>query len=305
MDSLNIKTKQLNGIKNGRGIHYILTKAHEIMGNPVLVFDMEYNLITSSTSVINDDPIWCEFMTHGRLNYDTIEFFKNESFIDSVANCTQFDGVTYLCSSKLKYNRIFGQLYYKGLLPVADLVMVACEHPFEDYTPELIKTVCDIISKEISRDEYYHIYGQHYQENIITELIENNIRDKGVYSGHVSNIDRGLKSNIFIAVADVTQSNSMNEAPAYYKELFKQAEPEFKYATYLKYVVIILSSDNPNLQIDQDLKNLIHIFEQENINIGISSAFENLFELHKYYLEAIHALYDGKNAYNQQIHLFQ
>ena len=202
MNILNIKTKQLNEIENGRGIQYILNKTHEIMGNPVLIFDMEYNLITASTDGINDDPIWCEFMTHGKLSDDTLEFFKNESFIDSVANCTQFDGVTYLFSSKLKYNRIFGQLYNKDQLPVADLVMVACENPFEDCTPELIKTVCDIISKEISQDEYYQSYGQNYQDDIIKKLIEDNIRDKGVYSGHVSNIEKGLKPNISLAVAD-------------------------------------------------------------------------------------------------------
>ena len=300
MNSLNIKTKQLNEMENGRGVQYLLNKTHEIMGNPVLIFDMEYGLIASSADSSNDDPIWCEFMTHGKLSEDTIEFFKNESMIESVANSTQFDGVTYLLSSKLKYDRIFGQLYNKDQLPVADLVMVACENPFEEYTPELIKTVCNIISKEISQDEYYQIYGQNYQDNIIAKLIEDDSIDKGIYSGHVSNIDRGLKSNIFIAVADVTQSNSINGGPAYFKELFKRAEPRFKYAVCSKYVLIIMSSNTPKLSVNKELNNLIHIFKQENVRIGISSAFENLFELRKYYLEAVQALHDRKKTYTNQ-----
>ena len=312
MSDVNIKIKQLDEIEGGLGVQHILDEVHGIMGNPALMFDMGYSLIASPTAVVNDDPIWCEFMTYGKLKNETIEFFKNESFIDIVANCTQFDGVSYLFSSKLKYDRIFGQLYNRDNLPVADLVMVACENPFDDYTPELIKKVCNIISKEISQNEYYNLYGQKYQDGIIKELVDGNIKDKGVYSGHVSNIDKGLKANIFIAVVDVMQPEPEKKTPAYYRDLFQQAEPEFKYSIYLNYILILISSDRPELQIDQNFKNLTALFEQENVRVGISSAFENLFELRTYYFEALLALFDGEkmadipriNLYNKRPGMF-
>ena len=303
--SLSVKINQLQKIENGKGVEYILNKVYEIMGNPALIFDMEYKLTAYPTGAVNDDPIWCEFMEHGKLSEETIEFFKNESFIDSVANCTQFDGVTYLFSGKLKYNRIFGQLYNKEGMPVADLVMVACEAPFEDYTPELIKTVCSIISKEISQNDYYQQYGQTYQDNILKKLIEEAIEDKGIYSGHVSNIEKGLKSNIFIAAVDISQSNSQNTDLEYFRDLLKKTEPVFKYSIYSNYIVILISSNYSELKIKRDLSNLNDLFEKENIHAGISSCFENLFELHKYFFEAVYALYDSEKIPNaQKINLY-
>ena len=300
MNSLDIKIKQLKEIENGKGVQHVLDRVHEIMGNPALIFDMEYRLIASPTNSINDDPIWYEFMTYGKLNNETIEFFKNESFIDSVANCTQFDGVTYLFSSKLKYNRIFGQLYDKEQLPVADLVMVACENPFEEYTPELIKAVCNILSEEIGLDKYYQSYSQSYQDGIIEKLIEGSIDDKGIYSGHVSNIDKGLKTNIFIAVADVTQSRYEKANLLYFRDLLKLTEPSFKYSIYSDYIVMLISSNHAKLKVKRELNNLLQLFERENIHVGISSCFENLFDLRRYYLEAVYALYHGEGMLGGQ-----
>ena len=296
MNNLNDQLKKLHKIKNGQGIQYILDKTYEIVGNPALIFDMDYKLIASPTGAVNDDPIWCEFMAHGKLSHDTVEFFKNESFIDSVANCTQFDEVTYLFSNKLKYDRIFGQLHNQDQLPVADLVMVACKHPFEQDTPMLVKTVCNIISEELSQNEYYQNFGQIYQDNIVKLLIDAAIDDKGIYAGHVSNIERGLKSHIFMIVVDTSQAQHANEGIEYYRNLFKKVQPDYKYSVYADYIVILISSGSAKLSIKRGLNELNELFEQENIFAGISSCFDNLFELHKYYFEAMDALNNGKKA---------
>jgi len=296
MGNLKDQIEQLNKIENGQGIQYILDRTCEIMGNPVLVFDMEYRLIASSACPVNDDPVWREFLEHGKLSDETIEFFKNESFIDSVANCTQFDEVTYLFSDKLKYDRIFGQLHNRDRLPVADLIMMACVHPFEKDTPELIKTVCNILSEELSQDEYYQDYGQTYQDNIIKLLIEGTIDDKGIYTGHVSNIERGLKSHIFMAVADIAQARYANTEFEYFRDLFKWMKPEYKYSIYGEYILILMSSNSAKLSMKRDLNELNKLFVKENIYVGISSCFDNLFELHRYYAEAMDALHDEKKA---------
>ena len=306
MRGLNSKLNQLYAIETGKGIQHILDKTHEIIGNPALMFDMEYKLIASPTGAENDDPIWCEFMTHKKLRDETIEFFKNESFIDNVANCTPFDGVTYLSSSELKYDRIFGQIYNADQLPVADLVMVACESPFEEYTPELIKAVCNILSQEISQDDNYRRYGQLYQDSIIEKLIDGRIDDKGIYAGHVSNIEKGLKANIFLAVAKVPQTDPVYAHLAFVRDLFKQAAPAFKYSIYSNYIIILISSSDALLKIGTNLGSLVRLFEQEKISVGVSSCFENLFELRRYYLEAVHALNNEARMHGrQQIGLYE
>ena len=145
--------------KKEDSIEKLLNEAYKKLGNPIFVFNMEYELMAHSYGADNDDRICAEFMQYGKLGPKTIEFFGNECFIDTVASC---DGVTYLISDKLKYDRIFGQLYSKNNSPVADLVIVACEKPFEPNTPALVKELCATISKNLVKDEFYQIYGQTY-----------------------------------------------------------------------------------------------------------------------------------------------
>lgn len=296
------RLKQVKSLKNAKGIQYILNSAYEILGNPMLIFNMEYELIAYSEGAVTDDPIWGEFMTHGRLCDETVAFFKSESFIDEVANSTIFDGITYLISDKLKYDRIFGQIYNKEHQPVADLVAVACDRPFEDDTPELIATICSVISKRLGKSKFYQDYGQAYQENIIKELLDGN---KELHSSHVANIDKDLKANIFVAVADITQCDPACAKLMYFQDLFRRRRRSFKYAVYSNYIIILISSDSMTLCVKKDLNKLYSLFKQHNIYVGISSGFQNLYELQNYYNKALEALNCGlKSNVEQQIFLY-
>lgn len=299
-DNLPNKKEQLQAIITGKGVQHILDEAYKILENPMLIHDMEYKLVASPDGVVNDDQIWNEFMVHGFLSDATIEFCVNESFVDSVANCTNFDGVTYLFSDKLKYDRIFGQLYNHKHMPVADLCMVACEQPFEDNTPELIKTLCDILSKELSKSKYYQDYGQAYQENIIKKLIEGDIENKAIYTGHVANLDDGLETYISLAVVDISRDDRSSNQLVYFRDLFKQIQNQYKYYIYSDYIVILTSSKNESrLNSEKDWE-LSKIFKEYHMFVGLSSPFENLFALQQYYHEAIEALHYGIKSNGSQ-----
>lgn len=292
-EGLQGKKEQLNKMKRGKGIQHILDEAYKIFGNPMLIHDMEYAFVAAAKAAVNDDPIWNEFMEYGRIGSETIKLCKDESFIDNVANCTKRDGVTYLISDKLKYDRIFGQISNKLHIPVADLVVVACDKPFDDDTPELVKALCDILSKELGKDEYYQDYGRIYLESIVGKLIDGSIEDKGIYAGHVANIDKDLKANIFVAVADITQCDPECTKLVYFRDLFKRTRPAFGYYIYAGYIVILISMDEAALHVKRDISKLYALFERENIYVGISSGFENLFEMRRYYNEAVCALKHG------------
>lgn len=284
------KMEQVKKLKKCKGIQHLLNEFSIIIENPMLIHDMEYSLIAYTDGNIADDPIWNEFMAHGRLSRETIEFCMRECFIDAVSNC---DGVTYLISDKLKYDRIFGQLYNSDHMPVADLCAVAYNKPFDKDAPALIKTICDKLSKELGGDDYYQNYGQTYQESIMRKLIEGTIEDRRLYSGHLANIYMGLKTNIYLVVADIAQSGAAHENLKYFKDLFMRTQPAFKYVIYDNYIVILISTNSKTFNAEKNLAGLYELFEQNSIFFGISSSFENLFEMPIYYNEAVSALKNG------------
>lgn len=293
-------SKEIITIKNGISLQQLLDEAYSILGNPMLVFDMDYRLV-AYTDVENDDPIWNEFIETGRLSPKTIEFSMTENFIDTAANS---DGIAYLLvSEKLKYNRIIGQLYNNKNEPVADLAVVACKKPFEEEDQPLIRSICERISKQIGKDKYYLNYGKTYIENMIIRLIEDDFEDRRLYTDHVANIYRSFKKYIYVAAASISPGNPVHNL-TYFKDLMRQTQPDFKYTIYHNHIVILFSSSYKTLRAERDLKKLSAFFEQENMHVGISNHFDNLFELPKYYAEAVAALNERERNSNERYHVY-
>lgn len=54
-----------------------------------------------------------------------------------------------------------------------------------------------------------------------------------------------------------------------------------------------MSTDDASINVSRDLSKLDRFLKQKKLYAGISNCFENLFELQKYYDNAIHALKNG------------
>jgi len=294
-DSTTNKRKQLEALKNVKGIQCILNKAYKILGNPILTHDDEYKLIAYTDNITTDDPIWVEIVTNGTVGPERLEFYKNEYFFDTVANAEK---ITFLLSDKLKYDRIFGKIYDKDYIQVGCACMVACNKPFDETDPELFEIVCDLITRELEEDEFYNQYGQSYLETLVSGLIDGDFKDKKLYTAHVEIVYKHLKTYIYLSVVDVNQCGAGPAQLAYYRDLFKNTEPAFKYSVYSNYILIIFSTENVVMNAEKDMNKLNQIFIENNMFVGISSSFENLFELHKYYQEATDALNYGINSHD-------
>lgn len=289
MNTQKSKIEQLQALKIGKGIQYLLNEAYKILGNPILANDMEFRLIARSENIVTDDPIWNEITTAGTVSRDRLEFYKNESFLDAVANARK---ITFLISDKLKYDRIIGKLFNSDKIQIG-IASIEAHQPFGDDTPELFECFCDILNKEIAKSEYFRNYGQQYQEFLINKLIEGRIEDKELYAAHVESIYMNLKDHLYLAVVDTARNDAEHTGLSYFRDLFKHAQRAFKYSVYADYIVIIMSSDYAVLDIKEDLRKLNRLFKQHNLYAGISGCFNNLFELRKYYIEALSALNRG------------
>lgn len=276
--------KSLNASEN---IQHISDITYKITGHPILLHDMEYKIISYTGNIVTDDPIWNEFITTGTVGPDRLKFYKDEGFLDTVANAEK---ITFLISDKLKYERIFGKLFNKDNIQVGCACIHACHKPFEEEDPEFFEIICDAISEKLGKNEFYQNYGQVYFETLVSKLIEGTLEDKKLYTAHVESIYAHLKTNLYLAVADIAECDSPHTRLAYFSDLLKRAHLDFKCSIYSNYIVIIVSTENTPLNAERDLKKLEKIFAKNNIHTGISSCFDNIFELRKYYTEAVNAL---------------
>lgn len=301
MRNSSTKMEQIKSLKNGRGLQHLLNKAYKIFENPILIHDMEYKAVELNKNVITDDPIWNEYAATGTVSYNWLEFFKNECFIEAAADAKS---ITFLKSDKLKYDRIYGKVFNKNNIQVGCAIMVACNKPFEDGDSLLFEDFCVILSIELGKNKFYNDYGQIYFEKLVSELI-NGISDIAIYTAHVESIYMHLKSTLYFAVIDISKADATYTQLTYFRDLFKKTQPEYMYAIYCNYIVIIISIDEQILYVEKNLNKLNRLFRRQNIYAGISGAFGNLFDLNKYYNEALSVLNSDTEIVRQNIFLYE
>ena len=283
------KLAQIKALRKGKGIQYLLDTAYEIFRNPIAMFDTNYALI-AYTDVVSDDPLWNELISTGTFSMKTQKFFAEEYFTDDVVNANK---LAILKSEHLKYDRIFGHIFNKDHIKVANIVIVGCDTAFGAEVTVAFEKLADKISREIANDKYYTAYGRAYHEAIINKLLDRIITDTKVYAPHVQIIYDSFEDYLFLAVVDVCQNDTHSNKLPYFKSLLENKYRSFKYAVHADYIVIIMSSKHKYFYKDRFFDKHNNPFELNNLYVGISSSFENLYELHKYYDEAVAALQKG------------
>jgi len=280
------KSEQMKNLKTGNGIQYLLDEGYRILGNPISVFDADYKLI-AYTDVSADDYYWNEHISTGTYSITSQMFFMNECFTDIVANAEK---LALMQSDQLNYAKILGHIYNGDGIKVANVMMLESKGALEQDKIAAFEILADLITNEIRDDEFYIAYGEAYQDAWIKRLIGNDIEEKALYSPHVQILYNDFKTNLYLAVVDIAQSEAQNKGQKYFVDLFRRERKDFKYAIYGGYIVIIMSTDYKTFNVKRELNGLMEYFEQQNMFVGISSCFSNLFELHKYYAEAVKAL---------------
>lgn len=294
--------KELLGALNesGKGIKYVLESAFKILGHPIVMFDTSYNLL-AYVEIETDDPIWNELMELGTFSHETVDFFNSENFIVSYA---ESEVVALMKSNKLKYDRINGKLFDKDNVQLGNITVVACCKPFEENDAELIEMLCGILSVELQNSDFYNRIDRVYQETVLNEFIDGNVKPGKNADAAMIELYDGLKNNLYLGVVDISYYEFTVTHLAYFRDMFKKMLPEFKYFIHRDNILIVMSTDE-TLSIDKDLKKLNDFFKKYNIYAGISSKFQDLDEIKKHYREAIIALnYGLKSRINRKIFSF-
>jgi len=283
------KLDQIKALETGKGIQYLLDSAYKIFGNPIVMFDTHYALI-AYTDVVTDDPLWNKLVSTGTFSIEEQEFFSSERFTEDVANA---DKLVVMKSNKLKYDRILGNIFNRESVKVANIVIVECKAPFGADIQVAFEAFADKVTNEIQDDDNFTEYGKAYHNDLIKKLLDHQINDPMIYTAHVQILYDGFEDYLYLAAVGLLQSDTSHDKLVFFKGLLENRYPSFKFAIYSDYIVMIMSSKYNNLSTEWFLGDQENPFVKNSLFVGISSSFENLYELRKYYNEAVTALRNG------------
>lgn len=276
-------------LESSDSIQAILDVALELIGNPMVMYDLSYKLLAYTENKVPDDPIWNEFVKLGKLSHETVNFSKDEKFIAAYVASP----VALMKSPKLKYDRANAVIFGKDGLQLGNICVVACYKQFEEEDFKHMEIVCEYLANEIQKSQYFGKIPNVFDETIFPKLIDDTTSKPILSDNELKKLRQGFKSFIYVAVVDIIQYEDTLTHLVYFKELFREFNNEYQYFIYLNNVVILFSSDTPVLSAEKKLAEFNTFFSQNNIFAGVSSGFHSLDDLKTYFKEALNALNYG------------
>ena len=295
------KPALIDAIDINKDLQCLLDSAYSILKNPMLIHDTNFKLM-----VFNDVPVndlnWKEITSTGTYSTETQELFSKLNILDDIANTDKY---VILKNDRWNFQKMVGYVYNREHIKVAVLVLYASNAPIEPDDASAFEKFIDKISCKIRDDDYYIRFGRQLHQELIIKLLDRVIHEPAKYTHHVQILYDNFKDYIYTAVLDISHNSGRTAANhqeklLYFKSIFESKFQLYKYAVYSDYLVIIMSSKYNDDNNEQFFDNENNFIKQNNLFIGMSKSFENLYELRKYYDQAVDALKMGLEQKNDQ-----
>jgi len=298
--------EEIKALENGKSIQYLLNSASKILNNPMFMFDTDRNLIAFTDAHV-DDPIWNELVTTGTFSPQTMEFFTQEHMTEDIANA---DKIALFRRENLKYARVSGYIYNRDNIVVGLVSMYECNTPFDAQNMAAFEALAQKISFEIKDYDYFTMLAMTYHEDKINLLLDEAVINPLSYNPQAQILYSNFEDYLYVAAVSIERHDILERVYqsrlAYFKSMIKTKYPAFKYSVHEDHIVMLMSSKHRYFYGAPFFAAHLNLFEQSGLFMGVSDSFENMYELRKYYDQAVEALNKGlKDKNGQRVFLYQ
>ena len=281
--------EKVKALENGKGIQYLMDSAYRIFKSPVYVIDSFYNLIAFS-GVPSDDPIWNELIRTGTFGMEAMEQMASENVVRDVSYSEK---ITRLESDKWNDSLISGRIFNGDDIWIGQTTM--SEHiPFDAERTAAFEILLDKISAEIRSYDYFTKLPAEFFENAIKRLLDKTAENTLVTNPQAQIMHYGMEHYLYVAVVSAARNNILEKVHRsrlmYFQSLLKSRYKSYRYAIQDDHIIMLMSSEYGDYHEALPLGGGDSLFEHNGLCIGISDSFGNIYELRRYYEQALAAL---------------
>lgn len=272
-----------------RNIQMLLDVCYEIVGVPILVVDILYNVLGNAPKEKTGDPLWDDLISRGGLDTEQIASLYEDGIIQSVDS----EKAPYIVDwgSSKEQPKIQGIIKVNGI--VEGYVTMCCSR--EQLTPARIKAmdiIMNICSYFFVRNDSESSMNDTYRKVFVSELFNNRIQTEKQLQTWFYNMQHELQPPFQVAVISTETEHEKNVLSYMRKALQKLSEHQ---------VLLIQNNMLYTLRYQYEAEQKSHtedsvnaILEIFGARCGVSQEFENLLEVAIYQRQAEDALEIGR-----------
>lgn len=281
------KAKLVAALLSCRGLQHIIDVGYEVLGNPMFVSDMGYNVLAFNQNAEVGDPSWPtseseeEFEAYERIKKLNDSGVFERLYTSEVPCIEHFDySPTRWMAHKIAINE-------KNLGHIA---VVESKKEFAEMDFELLQFLCSIVASELQKEPLQNSHFNNEFEHFFIDMLEEKILKKETIQKHGKKLNLNAKKYLLVLTISPELKVGNGMSLSYVKSIINRLLGTEKSILYQNKITALLLSDKKQMLSGTTENRLIEFLKSNEMNVGISQCFQDLAGIKNHYIQSIKAL---------------
>lgn len=257
----------------------------EILGNPIVVFDTSYRVLSYSTLSKLNDPVWISTIHRGFWSYEFISYLNS-------TQAKEKNGKDYFIfngkSGGSPLRRRLGRLELCGVL-IGYFVVLEAENHLERIDDESYALVASLLAKEIAFHKNMRVnnHTKHY-EGLLSDLLDGTFTSRVYYYNQIQGSELDRNTTFVVFAVNTDNYYPQNPFADDMKETLAGLIPHSWSIFHKEYLVLLVDIGEK-----KEYKNFLTLqqfLRQNHVIAGCSDPFQDLYQLPAYFWQAQQAI---------------
>jgi sugar diacid utilization regulator len=283
------KSKLSDALLTFKGLQYIVDTGCEVFGNPILVYDMSYKLLSYSQNITVDDerdPMWRQVTEKGYNPEGLIKVMKDKQF----ANVYRSESpVVFEKNDFIRYNWMASRIQM-GWNAIGHVGVIEYDTPFDEDTAELLKHFAKVISSEMQKNSYVNYSKGILHESFLTDLLGGKVLNNTVLEERMRSLDISFMDDLYVFTVMSKPDSYENISLFYLRDLFATVVSRSKPIIYNNKIIAIVGRKKDRFLSDTESEEFAKYLKENEMVSGISRCFHDIAEMREYYEQSSMAI---------------
>lgn len=294
------KAKLVDALLSCRGLQHIIDVGYEVLGNPMFVSDMGYNVLAFNQNAEVGDPSWPT--SESEEEFEGYERIKklNDSGVFERLYTSEVPCIEHFDYSPSRWMAHKIAINEKN---IGHIAVVESKKEFEEMDFQLLQFLCGIVASELQKEPIRSSHFNNEFEHFLIDMLEEKITKIETIHKQAKKLSLDTKKYLYIVTISPELKGVNGMSLSYVKGIINRLLGTEKSIVYQNRIIVLLLSDKKEGFSSSTENKLIEFLKSIEMNVGISPYFQDLSGLKSYYRQSIKALELGVIIKPQE-HLF-
>jgi sugar diacid utilization regulator len=283
------KISLLEALVSGASIDKIINDASNLIGNSLVVIDLSFKVLASSSIENITDLLWKDNVQKGYCSY---EFISELTKLETIKEGRKAKHPYEVTCHESPIKKIVCKIDVDGKT-IGNIILLECKKQIAEDDYKYLMLVSEVISKKLEEKQFYKNARDVLTEEILYDLLENNI-DETIMKERLKNHSLVFSNHMSVLVVDISNYELKHSVYARYLNLNLLKFFPISHSIYYNENIVIIDGNEQFIEKKNEIEKVKDFLSENNLRMGISSEFSLIEDCKIYYGQAIKSLEIGK-----------